>query len=428
MALRTKTSRCVLGALVGAVALVSTPILWADAREDYKQGVAAVEAGRFADAAGLFRSALAERSEERHHLLPARRYYPHYYLGVALSGMKDCASALESFAESERQGKLRRSAELFADLEQRRRSCRQHQASVQTAFEDVEEILARGAEVVDNLDKLRGRPALASLWASGGFQTRQQEGTAALARARQLADSARQAGDLDALRDAESTAEGAVASLRTLVTEARKEMGDRNAATAEAIERLEARQEESRQALRSLRDLSPYPAGLDRRVKALEDLLKEADRRKEEAQATELNDLENRMEEARKSLVSSSRRPPRQLVEIVETFLRGDYLATLDLLVEADFRDRRAAGHACILETAAHFERYVTDGERDEGLLVVAKDTARFCAERNPPLSRKYLSPRFLSFYEQAITEPVEEPGEVLEETLDPASVSEASP
>lgn len=391
-----------LAALILLAALAGETL--ADARDEYKAGITEIEGKNYAEAVRRFRAAIAERPEERHHLLTARRYYPHYYLGVALTEVQDCRAGIRALSESKSQGKIERSEDLLADLERRLTSCQQHIAAVDTAHEEVEDLLSQGEETGKTLEGLQTKPTLAPLWSRDerGLATRQRKAQDQLRSLRQLASTAQQAGDLTALGEAKKGAEASLRDLRAVVVEARKELGDRNAAVEEALEKLEQNAARARRTLRGARDLAPYPKMLGQKVQAVEELLAEIDRRKEESQATELGDLDERIKAARQQVLAAARRPPERLEEAVNTFLQGEYQATLDLLTEG-FDDPRAIAHACILEAAAQHGLYVLDGEQDEALLGSALRASRACAEVDPPRSERFLSPRFLRFYEHAL-------------------------
>jgi hypothetical protein len=390
---------------LGALALLWTSSALADARAEYKGGLSELEAQDFGAAARHFRSAIAERGEERHHLLAARRYYPHYYLGVVLTEQQNCRAGMRSLSESKNQGKIQRSEELLADLERRMSSCQEHLAAVEEAYREAEGLLTEGDEAGETLGNLSSRSALVPLWSGDerGLGRRQSQALDQLRALRQLASTARQAGDVTALKEAKEGAIGALNSLRSLIAEARRELGDFNAATASALEQVEQGAAQARRTLRDVRDLAPYPPRLAEKIRTVEQLLAEADGLEEKGQATEFGALRANLAEARKQVLTAARRPPRRLVEAVETFLRGEYQATSDLLIDKEFKEERANAHSCILQAASLHGLHVLGGERDQERRFGALQAARACAEVNPPRSTRYLSPRFLGFYEDAL-------------------------
>ena len=130
-------------ALGGLLVLLAPSLLGdsGDFWESYRSGVEAIEAQRWAVAEERMREALAGRSEEDGKLFRRgipRRYFPHYYLGVALFESGDCAGALESWSESERQGMITRRRNLYGNLLESREEC-QEQAPVATTRAPIEE-------------------------------------------------------------------------------------------------------------------------------------------------------------------------------------------------------------------------------------------------------------------------------------------------
>lgn len=94
--------------------------------EAYKQGLKALDNRQWELAAEKMREAVAGRSEESLRLPKKgylRKYLPHYYLGVALFELGDCAGALESWAESERQDVVTRRQGVYDDLRRDREQC-----------------------------------------------------------------------------------------------------------------------------------------------------------------------------------------------------------------------------------------------------------------------------------------------------------------
>ena len=89
----------------GLLALLGATPGKADWRELYKQGVDKLEAKQWAAAESLLKSALDENSESRFNRL-GRRYFPHYYYGVALAEQGKCQSALDSWKTSKAQGNV----------------------------------------------------------------------------------------------------------------------------------------------------------------------------------------------------------------------------------------------------------------------------------------------------------------------------------
>jgi hypothetical protein len=170
VALRSSASALValLLALPGAA-----PAL-ADYRDDYKAGVDAIGARKYAEAARLLRAAVAAKGEEKSGF---RDYFPHYYLGVALAEMGDCRAALESLRASERQGQIQKQAALLGDLTSRQRKCAERVQSADAALALAKESIATARDRFGPLDALAQVPELKAAWSEGGadsFQSRRQ--------------------------------------------------------------------------------------------------------------------------------------------------------------------------------------------------------------------------------------------------------------
>lgn len=336
----------------------------ADWRESYKQGVENIEAGNWSVAERFLREAIRENPESRTNILPRRRYFPYYQLGIAMQGQGDCRSAEEAWKVAAQQGKVTRVSELGGDLERRRRACREALEQVDGLAVEIDELLAQANDTLETLGGLSQRPLLAPLWTSSpkGFADRERRVRGQLDGARSGLAAGRQAQDADALAASRSTAEKALADLDRLVADARQELGDRNTATAEASDSLEQNERAARSLLRSVKDLEPYPPRLSQRVRELEQLLVDIDRAQDTAQVRQLQDLSQRLDQATRNLRSASIRPPRALRNAVEALLAGDYDTVLSQLEGSEgWRGNRSKGQACVVRSAALYGRHTMD-------------------------------------------------------------------
>lgn len=386
-------SRC---SRVWGLFLLLAAVAHGDARESYKLGVEAVESTRWSEAARFFRAAIDERPEERSHLLPARRYFPHYYLGVALAEDGNCREALGFLEESERQGKIQKQAELFSDLRARIAECRDFLARLDASNAEVDDLLEEGASTASTLAALSQRPVLAPLWAADTrtFASRQRRALDDLEAAGQQAAAGHAAGDLAALGRAEEAASAAIRSLKELISEAREEIGDLNSATAAALESLESGEKEARKALREIADLAPFTGQLGQKARDLERLVGEIQSRKEVARERQLQDLEKELDAAVEALHRATRRPPRQLQETVVAFLEGKYQEVLDRLADSD---QRYEVYVCPLRSASRYALWILQGGGEEDEQPPAELTSEIltCSELEPVLPERFLSPRF---------------------------------
>ena len=404
----SRAARALLLCLVTASAAVATP------KETHKRGLEAIGAGRWQDAARFFREAIAERPQEKVRALGAD-YLPHYYLGVAWSELERCRSALDAWKESTRQGQIQKS-DLDGELHRRKKLCQDQLQRIEAAKREVEEVLSRGGEAAAALTGLSATPELAPLWNQGSpsFGSRQQraESQLATARGRLVADGDGDS-DSDELRrlgEAASLAEAALAELRATHEGARRRLGELNAATATALEQLDVVVEGARELLRSVSGLAPYSRRLGSRVAAVDRFLKEVDANRSAASPERLNELADELTGAMSALRRVARRPPRELAQAVEAYLKGSYQEALALLDD----DRLAGGtrskpYVCLLKAASHHDLWVLGGERDDALRDLAIAAITGCVEKTPsdeppslPVSSTIFSPRFVDFYDTA--------------------------
>lgn len=388
---------------------VVTAAAAADPKEVHKQGVTALESGRWDAAARFFRAAIDERADER---VPTfgKPYLPHFYLGVALAEAGNCRGALAAWAESERQGKLFRAKDLAASLPRRKSDCQEHLRQVDAARSEVGDLLEQARGTSATLDSLAQNPALARAWSrgSGSFGARRRTADEQIEGARQQMDAGSRREDLRMLAAAKEQAAQGLQGLRRIISEARQELGEINAATAEALEGLEEGETAARHALRSVDDLAPLPRGLASRYADVERLLATIADRRDVAQARELVELKAELAELVEQLESAARRPPWRLFQAVEAFLAGQYQEVLDTLGDVRYRDRRAALHLCVLKAASRHALFVLGGEAEPALVDEARAEVVACHERYPSFEpdRKFFSPRFIAFYDEAVRPP----------------------
>lgn len=393
----------------------------ADFRESYKAGQDALASERWAAAERFFSAAIGERSEERYNVLLGRRYFPHYYLGVARSEQGKCQSAMEAFRESERQGKLQRMPELVEDLGRRRQQCQERQADVRRQADEVGEALDQVADDFGTMETLRQNPTLESLWNQGSpsFASRLQQLRSQESQLRQQLGAARGRESADDIRSVADLADKLRGELRQLISEARTELGDRNAATATALGSVEAIEGKARRQLRLVRDLAPYPSRLARRVRAVETLLDDILNNKDTAQAAQLEAWEEQLDDALSQLARASRRPPEALRGAVESYLQGDYEVVLESL--ETLRPRLDVGKAqvCLLRAASRYHLFMQSGEQAIELEAAAMADLQSCEVDPPTPGTTYFSPRFVQFFDLAMAPP-----ESLESGLDDAASS----
>jgi hypothetical protein len=104
------------------------PVASGKYRDTFKKGVEAANENRWRDAQTLFAAALQQNpteSTERINISGfgnVQPYVPHYYLGLALKNLNDCAGALKEWGESEHEGAIQKTS-LYKALQQNRSAC-----------------------------------------------------------------------------------------------------------------------------------------------------------------------------------------------------------------------------------------------------------------------------------------------------------------
>ncbi len=385
----------------------------ADPREVHKQGVEALEQRRWQDAVRFFSAAIAERSEERVTALTGRRYLPHYYLGVALAELGDCTGALDAWAESERQGKIERAKDLTETLPGRKSACREHLRQVELAKAEVEDVLRQAESTAPTLAALAQRQVLVPIWSggAGSYAARVESARQRLTSARQRLGEGSDHSDLEILGNAKDLAAQSVVELRAVINDARRQLGELNAAADSALEELAVVESAALEAVRSVFDLQPYPPRLASRVADVQRALQRIEERRDAALAPELRSLGTELQETIELLESASTRPPRTLWKAVGAFLGGRYQEVLDLLADTPYSRGRSAAHACHLEAASRHALFVLGGESQTELLDLARQGASRCNELAPSfgISRKFFSPRYVEFFDETVNPPADD-------------------
>ncbi len=93
--------------------------------------------------------------------------------------------------------------------------------------------------------------------------------------------------------------------------------------------------------------------------------------------------------------------PPRKLSQAADAYFAGDYNATVTLLMEHTFKQRKARAHALLLRAAARYALFLLSGETDYALRGQAADDLAACREAAPDLApdEGLFSPRFRDFF-----------------------------
>ncbi len=379
----------------------SDAVAAADYKDNYRQGIKAIEAGRWAEAVRELRNAIAQKSEEK---VGFSRYLPYFYLGKALAQLTDCRGALEAWKTSEAQGEIKKLPE-YTELKAGLKTCEGQLDKATAAAQAATQELAVARQA-----KTSVASATASLTSHGdaqarAFAEREQAAQELLDQAEGLLREGEAKTDLEKLARAKSLASQVAQDLNQLAGELKARLNDAKEATVSAQGELLGLVGVVRGLLDSIADLAPYPPQLQQQVSAVSALLEAAAAAQQHGTSTELVALRDRLNEAMTQLQQAVERPPRSLQEAATAFLRGDYPTVLTLLQDKRYREARARGHACLFRAAARYALFVLGGERDASLELQLQDDLAICAkiEPRPEPNSQFFSPRFMEFYRQKL-------------------------
>ncbi len=112
---RFRSLRSSLWLVAAAMLAVVGGTAFADYRESYEKGIKAVDQNDWGRAMESLRTAVTEKAVEGERVLiygmRYKPYLPHYYLGLAYFSTGNCPAATKAWAESDRQGPVRETAE-----------------------------------------------------------------------------------------------------------------------------------------------------------------------------------------------------------------------------------------------------------------------------------------------------------------------------
>lgn len=340
----------------------------ADYKDTYKQGVEAVEKGRWADAARLMQQSIAGKPAEgesiRFYGQRFETYLPHYYLGLALANTGDCEGALRSFGISESQGAVRKSGDQYRQLVKSREACQTRMAgtakptspkppagpdpaAVNAAVQTADAAMARADEAARAVSSLQTDALLTPIWSQEpGLGPSQEKARAALAAARGQLDGAKRKPDLAQIADAQEQASRAAAQFDAVRAHA-------------AQKRDEARKAADARAAADKSTPKPLP------------------------------------------LTPTQQGPPAELLAGAQAFFGAQYQQAADLLGRADGLTGRAGAQSLVIRAAARHALYLVGGEKDSALLARAAADVKACHERDPQVQPdpKAFSPRFVEFF-----------------------------
>jgi len=383
--------------LLAVVQLLSPQVLSAadDYKSSFQQGFQAIDRKRYNEAAGKMRDAIRQQPAEGGDTVKISGsffspYLPHYYLGVALYYLNDCAGALAEWRESERQGVIARTPEAGI-LKSLWAKCGADPLVAKTrALAEGE--LGKARQLDDTLRGLiEGQDGRNSLGANADFLKRKKQAEDALATAGAKLEESKAAEDLRGLDASHDLAAQAAQQLQGLSEEARSLISTWRTQQAES----KRREQELKAA-----NLGPAAAGTKGAVPTPA----------EKAPAS----VSTNASKAVQPVPAPPTLPappapalapgPDELARLraaAKAFFSGEYEATLSSLRHT-FSDRRTASQAALFSGAARMAIYWLGGEREKALLAQAREDVRRCKRlggaARPPESA--FSPRFLAFFD----------------------------
>jgi hypothetical protein len=227
-----------------------------------------------------------------------------------------------------------------------------------------------------------------------------------LRQARQRLEEGEKSGDFKVLLDVPVKAQQAAEAFEDIVAEAESRLGVARQATSTALQEITELEDSAQRVLRTMRDLSPYPPELGKRVAALETDLAEVGELKGRAGSAQLKALTDRLTVSLSQLRRAAQGPPERLAEAAEAFLAGELDTVLNKLEGQKYSDPQAMGHVCLLRSAAYFSQWVLRGEKEPALRAQAESALADCAALKTRVepSPRFFSPRFIELYRTVAT------------------------
>ncbi|HEY6322905.1 MAG TPA: hypothetical protein VJA16_15245 [Thermoanaerobaculia bacterium] len=354
-----------------------------DYKSSFQQGFQAIDRKRYNEAAGKMRDAIRQQPAEGGDTVKISGsffspYLPHYYLGVALYYLNDCAGALAEWRESERQGVIARTLEAGI-LKSLKAKCGSDPL-VEKRIALAEGEMGRARRIDETLRGLvEGQEGRTSLGANSDFLQRKKQAEDSLAAAGVKLEESKAAQDPQGIHAARDLAAQAAQQLQGLADEAtalistwRTQQAELTAASKGHGPGLKPPHVVPPTALVPTSPPTAQPAPAPPASPAPHG----------PATAPGTDDLA-------------------RLRAAANAFFSGEYAATLSALRHT-FSDRRAASQAALFSAAARMAIYWLGGGREKGLLAQAREDVRRCKHlggaARPPESA--FSPRFIAFFD----------------------------
>jgi hypothetical protein len=373
--------------LLVVVQLLSPQVLSAadDYKSSFQQGFQAIDRKRYNEAAGKMRDAIRQQPAEGGDTVKISGsffspYLPHYYLGVALYYLNDCAGALAEWRESERQGVIARTPEagILKSLKAKCGSDPLVEKLVEKTRALAEGEMGRARRIDKSLRGLvEGQEGRNSLGANSDFLQRKKQAEDALAAAGTKLEESEAAQDLHGIDAAHDLAAQAAQQLQGLSDEATSLISTWRTQQAELKQRREPEP-------RVPNFVPPAPAPVPKSPTA-----------DQPPPAPPASPAPHGP-----APVAGADELAR-LRAAANAFFSGEYEATLSALRHT-FSDRRAASQAALFAAAARMAIYWLGGGREKALLAQAREDVRRCKHlggaARPPESA--FSPRFIAFFD----------------------------
>jgi hypothetical protein len=391
------------------------PVDAAEFVEYYKAGVAAIESEDWDRVGEMMQRAIEIQPNAKARIkkgLFFKRYLPHYYLGQALYQSGDCAAALASWQESEAQGVVTRFPE-YDQLQAAREDCSRKHSELEYALS-----LAKGLVVSAGTSGLKARQRLADLQATGVTGAESLVERLAIAES-DLRDAeillGHKSQDLSDLRLSASKAAKARDGFNSISREASQWIQTIASEKVQMRAALNQLAIEGKEALENSTFLDPYPPGIAQRRSRVEDLIKQVSGLGASTGDDEVDALAKDLQQAVLALESSVAEPPRDLTLAAKAFLGGRYSEVLEILAESESGSNKITAQAHLLQAAALFALYHSQGGMQAELLSQARQEVRSCKSVTtavPIPAPSIFSPRFIEFFKVQQATLVAESGE----------------
>jgi hypothetical protein len=363
------------------IAVASAPA-FADYRDAFARGIRAQRNSRWPEVAAAMRDAIREQPNDSGESIvisgfgDRTPYTPNFWLGFALYYLNDCRNSLEAFRNSESTGGWQRVSNSHRERATRfRQECeaklapekppttvrpespktdsppRPDLGAINAAIESAEAAVSRAQQAQNTVGALANDENLARVWRSeSGLGAEEQRAKDNLTKGRAELDAGRKESNLQRLHEAAALASRATQGFEAVGTTAR------------------TRRDELRAAVNTL------PAPAEPKLPGVK---------------------------APEMPTPAAFVPPAPLRAAADLFFKARYQEAATRLGALKYDTGPAAGHAALLRAAAQYSLYLLGGERDQSLLMQARqavaDTRRYTPNLRP--DRSAFSPRFVQFF-----------------------------